>query len=59
MIVGLTSKSMTALAAFVLVDRGEVDLDGTVARYRSELAAGRKAGIKVRQLLSRASGVSG
>jgi len=50
---------MTALSALVLVDRGELDLDATVARYWPEFAARGKAGIKVRQLLSHTSGVSG
>ena len=54
-----TTKTMTALAALVLVDRGELDLDATVARYWPEFAAQGKAGIKVRQLLSHTSGVSG
>ena len=50
---------MTALAALVLVDRGELDLDATVAAYWPEFAARGKAGIKVRHLLSHTSGVSG
>jgi CubicO group peptidase (beta-lactamase class C family) len=54
-----TTKTMTSLAALVLVDRGELDLEATVARYWPEFAAGGKAGIKVRQLLSHTSGVSG
>ncbi len=54
-----TTKAMTALAALVLVDRGELDLDATVARYWPEFAARGKAGIKVRQLLSHTSGVLG
>ena len=43
----------------VLVDRGELDLDANVAAYWPEFAARGKAGIKVRQLLSHTSGVSG
>jgi CubicO group peptidase (beta-lactamase class C family) len=54
-----TTKTMTALAALVLVDRGELDLDANVATYWPEFAARGKAGIKVRQLLSHTSGVSG
>ena len=54
-----TTKPMTALAALVLADRGELDLDANVARYWPEFAARGKAGIKVRQLLSHTSGVSG
>jgi CubicO group peptidase (beta-lactamase class C family) len=54
-----TTKTMTALAALVLVDRGELDLDAPVAKYWPEFAARGKAGITVRQLLSHTSGVSG
>lgn len=54
-----TTKCMTSLAALVLVDRGELDLDATVASYWPEFAANGKAGIKVRHLLSHTSGVSG
>src|SRR5207244_6007657 len=54
-----TTKTMTALAALVLVDRGELDLDANVARYWPEFAANGKAAVKVRHLLSHTSGVSG
>jgi CubicO group peptidase (beta-lactamase class C family) len=54
-----TTKTMTSLAALVLVDRGEFDLDTNVAAYWPDFAARGKAGIKVRQLLSHTSGVSG
>ena len=54
-----TTKTMTALAALVLVDRGELDLDAPVAKYWPEFAANGKEGIKVRHLLSHTSGVSG
>ena len=54
-----TTKTMTALAALVLVDRGELDLDANVAAYWPEFAARGKAGIKVRHLMSHTSGVSG
>jgi CubicO group peptidase (beta-lactamase class C family) len=50
---------MTSLAALVLVDRGELDLDANVAKYWPEFAARGKGGIKVRHLLSHTSGVSG
>lgn len=53
------TKTMTSLAALVLVDRGELDLDAAVAAYWPEFAVRGKAGIKVRQLLSHTSGVSG
>jgi CubicO group peptidase (beta-lactamase class C family) len=54
-----TTKTMTALAALVLVDRGQLDLDANVAKYWPEFAARGKADIKVRHLLSHTSGVSG
>jgi CubicO group peptidase (beta-lactamase class C family) len=54
-----TTKSMTSLAALVLVDRGDLDLDATVASYWSEFAGQGKAGIKIRHLLSHTSGASG
>src|SRR5262249_35016046 len=54
-----TTKTMTALAALVLVDRGELDLDAAVASYWPEFAARGKQGVKVRHLLSHTSGVSG
>jgi CubicO group peptidase (beta-lactamase class C family) len=54
-----TIKTMTALSALVLVDRGELDLDAKVAKYWPEFAARGKGEIKVRQLLSHTSGVSG
>jgi CubicO group peptidase (beta-lactamase class C family) len=54
-----TTKTMTALAALALVDRGQLDLDANVAAYWPEFAAKGKAGIKVRHLLSHTSGVSG
>jgi CubicO group peptidase (beta-lactamase class C family) len=42
-----TTKCMTSLAALVLVDRGELDLDANVAAYWPEFAARGKAGIKL------------
>jgi len=54
-----TTKTMTALSALVLVDRGELDLDANVTKYWPEFAAQGKGEIKVRQLLSHTSGVSG
>jgi CubicO group peptidase (beta-lactamase class C family) len=54
-----TTKTMTSLAALVLVDRGELDLDANVTAYWPEFAAGGKAGVKVRQLLSHTSGIAG
>src|SRR6187401_1924659 len=37
-----TTKTMTALAALVLVDRGKLDLDATVAKYWPAFAANGK-----------------
>jgi CubicO group peptidase (beta-lactamase class C family) len=54
-----TTKTMTALAALVLADRGELDLDAPVARYWPEFAANGKEGVLVKHLMSHTSGVSG
>ncbi len=53
------TKTLTALAALMLVDRGELDPFSPVARYWPEFAANGKASIEVRHLLSHTSGVSG
>lgn len=53
------TKTMTTLAALVLVDRGRLDLDAPVARYWPEFAANGKSGILVRHVLGHTSGVSG
>ena len=54
-----TTKTMTALAALVLVDRGELDVYAPVSRYWPEFAANGKQDIEVRHLMSHTSGVSG
>ncbi|HJQ99482.1 MAG TPA: serine hydrolase domain-containing protein, partial [Candidatus Polarisedimenticolaceae bacterium] len=54
-----SSKTMTALCALVLADRGLVDLDAPVAKYWPEFAAEGKGGIEVRQLLGHTSGLAG
>src|SRR5580700_96354 len=54
-----TTKTVTSLAALMLVDRGELDVDAPVARYWPEFAAAGKDGVLVRHLLSHTSGVSG
>jgi CubicO group peptidase (beta-lactamase class C family) len=53
-----TTKAMTALCAHVLADRGLLDLDAPVARYWPEFAAGGKATIPVRMLLSHTAGLA-
>jgi len=54
-----TTKTMTSLAALMLVDRGELDLDANVASYWPEFGARGKENVKVRHLLSHMSGVAG
>jgi len=54
-----STKTVTSLAALMLADRGELDVDAPVARYWPEFAAGGKEDVLVRHLLSHSSGVSG
>ncbi len=54
-----TTKGPTALCAHVLADRGELDLDATVARHWPEFAQAGKDGISVRQLLCHQAGLPG
>lgn len=54
-----STKTVTSLAALMLADRGELDVDAPVARYWPEFAAGGKEGVVVRHLMSHSSGVSG
>ena len=54
-----TTKTMTALAALLLADRGELDLYARVARYWPEFAANGKERITVSQVMSHSSGLSG
>lgn len=54
-----TTKAMTSLCAHLLVDRGELDMDAPVARYWPEFAAGGKAGIPVRWIMSHKTGLTG
>lgn len=53
-----TTKTMTSLAALVLVERGELDVHAPVARYWPEFGANGKEGVEVRHLMSHTSGVS-
>jgi CubicO group peptidase (beta-lactamase class C family) len=53
-----STKTMTSLAALVLVDRGELDVNAPVANYWPEFAANGKESIEVRHLMSHTSGVS-
>jgi CubicO group peptidase (beta-lactamase class C family) len=54
-----TTKTMTALCALILADRGELDLHAPVARYWPEFAAEGKGEVEVRHLLGHTAGLSG
>jgi CubicO group peptidase (beta-lactamase class C family) len=54
-----STKTVTSLAALMLVDRGLLDLSAPVATYWPEFGANGKGGIQVRHVLSHTSGVSG
>ncbi|MFC9894128.1 serine hydrolase domain-containing protein [Nocardia sp. NPDC127579] len=53
------TKTMTALSALLLVDRGELDVRRKVAHYWPEFAANGKGDIEIRHILGHTSGVSG
>jgi CubicO group peptidase (beta-lactamase class C family) len=52
-----TTKTMVALCALILADRGELDLDAPVARYWPEFAAAGKREARVRHLLGHTAGL--
>lgn len=52
-----STKTMTALCALVLADRGELSFDDPVAKYWPEFAAQGKADIRVSHLLSHTAGL--
>jgi CubicO group peptidase (beta-lactamase class C family) len=54
-----TTKTMTALCALLLADRGELDFNAPVARYWPEFAQNGKEAIEVRHLMSHSAGLSG
>ncbi|MBU1289210.1 MAG: beta-lactamase family protein [Alphaproteobacteria bacterium] len=54
-----TTKTMTALTALLLADRGELDFDAPVAKYWPEFGANGKADIKFSHLMSHSAGLSG
>ena len=54
-----TTKTVTSLAALMLADRGQLDVDAPVAAYWPEFAAAGKQDVLVRHLMSHTSGVSG
>jgi CubicO group peptidase (beta-lactamase class C family) len=51
------TKTMTALCALMLADRGELDLDAPVSRYWPEFAAAGKEKVLVRHLLGHTAGL--
>jgi CubicO group peptidase (beta-lactamase class C family) len=53
------TKTMTAMAALLLIDRGQLDLDAPVANYWPEFAQAGKESVLVRHLLSHSSGIAG
>lgn len=54
-----TTKTMAALCALVLADRGELDLYAPVAKYWPEFAQNGKDGVEVRHFMSHSAGLSG
>lgn len=54
-----STKTMSALVALMLADRGELDVEAPVARYWPQFAAGGKAEVRVSHLLAHSSGLSG
>ena len=54
-----SSKGATAVVVALLVQRGQLDLDATVASYWPEFAQGGKAAVTVRQVLSHQAGLPG
>lgn len=54
-----TTKTMTALTALLVADRGELDFAAPVARYWPEFAAGGKEDVTVAQLMSHSAGLCG
>ena len=53
------ARTMTALCALLLADRGELDFHAPVARYWPEFAANGKEGVTVAHLMSHSAGVPG
>jgi CubicO group peptidase (beta-lactamase class C family) len=52
-----TTKTMTALCALILADRGQIDLDAPVATYWPEFAAAGKEDVLVRHVLGHTAGL--
>ena len=54
-----TTKTMAALCALVLADRGELDLYAPVSKYWPEFAQNGKESVEVRHFMSHSAGLSG
>jgi CubicO group peptidase (beta-lactamase class C family) len=54
-----TTKTMTALTALILADRGDLDFAAPVSRYWPEFAANGKSAVTVAHLMSHSAGLSG
>ena len=54
-----TTKTMAALCALILADRGELDLRAPVVRYWPEFGSAGKEHVEVRHLLAHTAGLSG
>jgi CubicO group peptidase (beta-lactamase class C family) len=54
-----STKTVTSLAALMLIDRGLLDAYSPVSKYWPEFAANGKQDVEVRHILSHTSGVSG
>jgi CubicO group peptidase (beta-lactamase class C family) len=54
-----TTKTMTALCALILADRGDLDFSAPVSTYWPEFKAGGKEGVEVRHLMSHSAGLAG
>ncbi|MFG1605995.1 serine hydrolase domain-containing protein [Actinoplanes sp. NPDC049265] len=54
-----TTKTMAAVTALLVADRGELDFAAPVAKYWPEFAAAGKQDVTVAQVLSHSSGLSG
>jgi CubicO group peptidase (beta-lactamase class C family) len=52
-----TTKTMTALTALLVADRGELDFGAPVARYWPQFAAGGKRDVTVAQVMSHSAGL--
>ena len=54
-----TTKTMTALTALLVADRGDLDFNAPVAKYWPEFAANGKGAVTVAHLMSHSAGLSG